>query len=251
MVELTDQQLSRYARQLILPEIDLQGQQRLLDSSILIVGAGGLGGPLAQYLCGAGVGRIRLADDDRIELSNLPRQVAFSEIDIGRFKVEVLAEQLSRANGDSEINPRTEKFNCETAAEMLGGVDLVIDATDSLQARLDIDRTTWRARLPWIKGSAVQLAGQWVAFDAHRQFGCYHCLVAEPAGADNASCNQLGILGPVAGLVAMQQSVMAIKILLGLPVPWGELHVADTWTGELLKMAITKRGDCPLCLSAR
>jgi molybdopterin/thiamine biosynthesis adenylyltransferase len=251
MVELTDQQLSRYARQLILPEIDLKGQQRLLESSVLIVGAGGLGCPLAQYLCGAGVGRIRLADDDRIELSNLPRQVAFSEMDIGRFKVEVLAEQLSRANGDSEINPRTEKFNSETAAEMLAGVDLVIDATDSLQARLDIDRTTWQARLPWIKGSAVKLAGQWAAFDAHRQFGCYHCVVTEPAGADTAGCTELGILGPIAGLVAMQQSVMAIKILLGLPVPWGELHVADAWTGELLKIAITKRGDCPLCLAAR
>jgi adenylyltransferase/sulfurtransferase len=154
MAELTDEQLTRYARQVILPEVDLEGQQRLLESSVLIVGAGGLGCPLAQYLAGAGVGRIRLADNDLVELSNLPRQVAFSESDIGRSKVEVLAGQLSRANGDTEIDLRVEKFDARSADDMLSGVDLVIDATDSLQARLDIDSTTRRAGLPWIMGSA-------------------------------------------------------------------------------------------------
>lgn len=251
MAELTDKQLTRYARQLLLPEVDLEGQQRLLDSSVLIVGAGGLGCPLAQYLSGAGVGHIRLADDDQVELTNLPRQVAFSESDIGRCKVEVLAEQLSRANGDIEIDPKTERFDSHTAPAMLSGVDLVIDATDSLRARLDIDRATLHAGLPWIMGSAVRVAGQWAAFDPNRQFGCYHCLITEPAAAENAGCAQLGILGPVAGLVAMQQSVIAIRLLLGLPVHWGELRVADVWSGEHWEMPITQRPDCPLCQSRR
>ena len=249
MAELTDKQLTRYARQVILPEVDLEGQQRLLESSVLIVGVGGLGCPLAQYLAGAGVGRIRLADNDLVELSNLPRQVAFSESDIGRPKVEVLAGQLSRANADTEIDLRVEKFDARSAGDMLSGVDLVIDATDSLQARLDIDSTTRRAGLPWIMGSAVRVAGQWVAFDAGRVYGCYHCLITEPAAADNAGCAQLGILGPVAGLVAMQQSVTAIRLLMGLTVRWGILHVADLWSGEYTAMSITKRLDCPLCLS--
>jgi molybdopterin/thiamine biosynthesis adenylyltransferase len=247
MVELTDKQLKRYARQLILPEVDLEGQQRLLGSGVLIVGTGGLGGPVAQYLSGAGVGQLRLADDDQVDFSNLPRQVAFDESDVGHSKVEVLAERLARANSDIAIDVRAEKFDAHTASAMLTGIDLVIDATDSLQARLDIDRATRAAGLPWIMGSAVRMAGQWVVFDAERQFGCYHCLITEPAAADSAGCDHLGILGPVAGLVAMHQSVMAIKLLLGLPVPWGELHIADPWSGQHVEMPITKRTDCPMC----
>jgi len=247
MAELTNKQLTRYARQLILPELDLEGQQRLFGSHVLIVGAGGLGGPVAQYLCGAGVGQLRLADEDQVDFSNLPRQVAFDESDIGQSKVEALAKRLARANSDIAIDACPEKFDARSASAMLMDIDLVIDATDSLQARLDIDRATRDAGLPWIMGSAVRMAGQWVVFDAHRQFGCYQCLITEPAAVDRAGCAQLGILGPVAGLIAMHQSVMAIKLLLGLPVPWGELHMADPWSNEYLAMPITKRTDCPIC----
>ncbi len=247
MVELTDEQLQRYARQLILPDVDLEGQQRLLSSGVLIVGAGGLGCPVAQYLSGAGVGRLRLADDDQVDFSNLPRQVAFDESDIGQSKVEALAKRLARANSDTAIDARPEKFDARTASAMLADIDLVIDATDSLQARLDIDNATHDAGLPWIMGSAVRMAGQWVVFDADRQLGCYHCLVTQPEATGGAGCAQLGILGPVAGLVAMHQSVVAIKLLLGLPVPWGELHIADPWSGEYLAMPITKRTGCPRC----
>ena len=251
MAELSDKQLSRYARQLILPEIDLDGQQGLLNSRVLIVGAGGLGCPLAQYLCGAGVGHIRLADDDRVELSNLPRQVAFSELDIGRFKVEALAEQLSRANGETKIESNTEKFQSDNALSLLADMDLVIDATDSLRTRLDIDRATREMGLPWIMGSAVRMAGQWAAFDADRQFGCYHCVITEPAVMEGPGCEQLGILGPVAGWVAMQQSMLAIRLLLGLSVPWGALNIADLWSGEHRELSMTKRPDCSLCQTPR
>ena len=247
MAELTDKQLTRYARQLILPEVDLEGQQRLLASHVLIVGAGGLGGPVAQYLSGAGVGQLRLVDDDLVDLSNLPRQIAFTESDIGHAKVEVLAGKLACANSDTTIDPRAERFDAHTAATLLADIDLVIDATDSLRARLDIDRATHHAGLPWIMGSAIKTAGQWIVFDADRQSGCYHCLITEPEVADSAGCAQLGILGPVAGLVAMHQSVMAIKVLLGLAVPWGELQMVDPWSGHYVEMSITKRKDCPLC----
>jgi molybdopterin/thiamine biosynthesis adenylyltransferase len=251
MGELTDQQLTRYARQLILPDVDLEGQRRLMDSSVLIVGAGGLGCPLAQYLSGAGVGHIRLADDDRVELSNLPRQVAFSESDMGRLKVEALAEHLSGANGDTKIDSRAQKFDADSASSMLSDMDLVIDATDSLGTRLEIDRATFHAGLPWIMGAAVRMAGQWVAFDADRQFGCYHCLITEPAEADGPGCAQLGILGPVAGLVAMQQSIVAIRLLLGLPVRWGALQIVDVWSGDHREITISKRPDCSLCRASR
>ena len=156
MAELTDSQLQRYARQLIVPQVDLEGQQRLHTARVLIVGAGGLGVPMAQYLAGAGVGFIRIADDDRIELSNLPRQVAYTEADVGRLKVDVLAERLRAGNAEVTVDARAVRFDADSASDLLDTVSLVLDATDSLQARQDIDCATRQVELPWIMGSAVR-----------------------------------------------------------------------------------------------
>ena len=161
MAGLSDNELKRYARQLVLPQVDLEGQARLKQSRVLIVGAGGLGTPSAQYLAGAGVGSIRIADDDRIELSNLPRQLAFTEQDIGQPKADVLAQRLRAANGEISVDTRVARFDEASASQLLEGVDLVLDATDSLQARLDIDRATFSLGRPWIMGAALRTSGQW------------------------------------------------------------------------------------------
>ena len=165
MAALSDKELARYARQLILPEVDLDGQAKLKRSRVLIVGAGGLGTPAAQYLAGAGVGSIRLVDDDHIALSNLPRQLAYTEDDLGQLKAEVLARRLRDANGEIAVDAYCVRFEGDTASKLLEGVDIVLDATDSLQARLDIDRATYAAKLPWVMGAAVGTSGQWAAFD--------------------------------------------------------------------------------------
>jgi len=247
VVDLTDRQLKRYARQLILPEIDLAGQQRLLASRVLIVGAGGLGVPMAQYLTGAGVGHVRIADDDLIELSNLPRQVAFSEQDVGEPKASVLCRQLGDLNSDTELDAKLIRFNRDSAQSLLQDVDLVLDATDSLRARLDIDRETYAAGLPWIMGTAVRRYGQWVAFDAERSRGCYHCLASNADVGDEAGCAQLGILGPVVALVSLQQSLLALRYLLGHTVSWGCIHNLDAWDAQLTQVVTAKRDDCPVC----
>lgn len=250
MAELTDSQLQRYARQLIVPQIDLEGQQRLQAARVLIVGAGGLGVPMAQYLAGAGVGFIRIADDDRIERSNLPRQVAYGEVDVGRLKVDVLAERLRAGNAEVTVDARAVRFDADSASDLLDTVSLVLDATDSLQARQDVDRTTRKSGLPWIMGSAVRTSGQWAAFDPQRRLGCYHCLMGDPIGAENRSCAEFGILGPVVGLVSLQQALWAIKFLIDETLPWAQLHIMDAWSGEQTQLALSVRPACPLCHSA-
>jgi len=247
MAALSDNELARYARQLILPEIDLAGQARLKQSRVLIVGAGGLGTPAAQYLAGAGVGSIRLVDDDHVALSNLPRQLAYVEDDIGELKVEVLARRLREANGEIAIEAHCARFSGDTASQLLDGVDIVLDATDSLQARLDIDSATYAAGLPWVMGAAVGTTGQWAAFDETRREGCYHCLMREPAASATRGCAELGILGPVVGLVALHQCLLVIRYLVGAGLPTGDLTVMDAWTGETRQLGLAVCEDCALC----
>jgi molybdopterin/thiamine biosynthesis adenylyltransferase len=247
MAALSDSELERYARQLILPEVDLEGQARLKESRVLIVGAGGLGTPAAQYLAGAGVGSIRLVDDDRIALSNLPRQLAYTEDDLGQLKVEVLSGRLGDANGEITVDAQCKRFDGDTASQLLDGVDIVLDATDSLQARLDIDRATYAAGLPWVMGAAVGTSGQWAAFDESRREGCYHCLMRELDSSENRGCAELGILGPVVGLVALQQSLLVIRYLVGSGLPTGCLHMLDAWTGENRQLGLAVCKNCVLC----
>lgn len=247
MAELTDRQLNQYARQLVLPQVDLEGQLKLQSSRMLIVGAGGLGVPLAQYLAAAGVGYLRLVDDDVIERSNLPRQVAFAESDIGQAKVDVLAARLRSNNADVELDTRLCRFESNNASALLEDIHLVVDATDSAEARLLIDRSTFDLRLPWIMGAAVRLAGQWTIFDADRQFGCYHCLMTDGSHDGAGGCAELGILGPVVGLVALQQALLAIKWCLGADLPWGRLQLLDAWGDEQTQISLMPRDDCPVC----
>ena len=247
MAGLSDNELKRYARQLILPQVDLEGQARLKQSRVLIVGAGGLGTPSAQYLAGAGIGTIRLVDDDRIELSNLPRQIAFTEQDVGQFKADVLAQRLRESNREISVDARVTRFGEDSASQLLEGVDLVLDATDSLQARLDIDRSSFTLGRPWIMGAALRTSGQWALFEGGRKWGCYHCLMDDEPQSEGGGCAELGILGPVVGLVALQQSLLAIKYLLGAEISSGHLHVMDAWTGEHRQIALSVRPDCVLC----
>lgn len=250
MAELTDRQLNQYARQLILPQVDLEGQLKLQSTRVLIVGAGGLGVPLAQYLAAAGVGYLRLVDDDVIERSNLPRQVVFAESDIGQAKVGVLAARLQSNNSDVDLDPRLCRFEPDSASALLEGIHLVVDATDSAETRRLIDRTTFNLTLPWIMGAAVRTAGQWAIFDADRKFGCYHCLMADGSHDGAGGCAELGILGPVVGLVALQQALLAIKWCLGADLPWGRLQLLDAWADEQTQISLMRRDDCPLCSDA-
>ena len=159
----------------------------------------------------------------------------------------MLARRLREANGEIAVDAHCARFNGDTAPALLEGVDIILDATDSLQARLDIDKATYAAGLPWVMGAAVGTSGQWAAFDEARREGCYHCLMREPDASENRGCAELGILGPVVGLVALHQTLLVIRYLVGAGLPTGDLTVMDAWTGETRQLGLAVCEDCELC----
>ncbi len=237
-------ELDRYSRQILVPGIDLEGQEQLANASVLLVGCGGLGCPLAMYLAAAGVGRITLCDNDTVELSNLPRQVAFVETDLGEAKARVLADRLRAMNSGIDVQAVTERFDGHSPLE---GVDLVLDASDSRQTRLTIEDSTRAARIPWVMGAAVQMSGQWLAFDAQRETGCYRCLAPEQGESDSGGCARLGVLGPVVGVVALMQATLALQFLAGQSLAWGRMTVYDFRTQEQRQLLLTPRKNCSGC----
>ncbi len=245
---MDDRQLERYSRQLIVPGVDLEGQEALALASVLIVGCGGLGTPVAMYLAAAGVGRIVLVDDDEVELSNLPRQIAYQESDVGFSKAFMLASRLGLMNQDIAVEFHETRFGEHNADQLLADVSMVIDATDNRATRLLIDAQTALRGIPWFMGAAVQMSGQNIAFSAHRSEGCYHCLSPESVTGSAGSCRELGILGPVVGSVALTQAMDAIKCITGCAeVPWGILRLHDFRKDESHRLVLGKQAHCPLC----
>ena len=242
-----DQDLERYSRQLLVPGFDFEAQQALGDAAVLIVGCGGLGCPVALYLAAAGVGSLRLVDDDKIEHSNLPRQIAYTEHDVGKYKADMLRDALKARNSAVNVQSVVGRFNDETALGLLDGVQMVVDASDSRATRALIDSYTARLGLPWVMGAAVQMSGQNMVFDAMRKYGCYHCIAPENTDVDG-SCTELGILGPAVGAVAMTQALDVIKLLSGCGQPaFGSLRIRDFRRDESYLLSVEKRGDCAVC----
>ena len=245
---MDDRDLERYSRQLLVPGLELEGQEALAGAHVLLVGCGGLGAAVGLYLAGSGLGRITLVDDDCVELSNLPRQIAFTEQDLGVAKAEAFGRRLRDMNRSLAVDVRVGRFDSGSAGDLLRSVDCVVDGTDNHSSRRLIDLETARRRIPWFMGAAVQMAGQNVAFSPDRGEGCYHCLAPESVAEGDNPCARLGILGPVVGSVAMQQVIDVIGWLAGVAVvPWGLLRQRDFRSGEAVSLPIGKRTDCPVC----
>ena len=245
---MNDSELERYSRQLLVPGFELEGQEALSAASVLIVGCGGLGALAAQYLVGAGLGHVVLVDPDRIELSNLPRQIAYTEADVGRFKAEVLAERLQRMNSEVTVTHHSLAFDETSGASLLTTIDAVLDGTDNHGTRLLIDRFTAHRELPWFMGAAVQMAGQNIAFKGLREEGCYHCLAPQQASVDAGGCAKLGILGPVVATVALRQVLDLIGALTGVAkVPWGVMRQYDFRANTTASLPLQRRVGCVVC----
>ena len=245
---MNDSELERYSRQLLVPGFELEGQEALGAASVLIVGCGGLGALAAQYLVGAGLGHVVLVDPDRIELSNLPRQIAYTEADVGRFKAEVLAERLQRMNSEVTVTHHSLAFDETSGASLLTTIDAVLDGTDNHGTRLLIDRFTAHRGLPWFMGAAVQMAGQNIAFTGLREEGCYHCLAPQQARVDAGGCAKLGILGPVVAAVALRQVLDLLGALTGVAkVPWGVMRQYDFRANTTASLPLQRRVGCVVC----
>lgn len=244
---MNDEWLERYSRQILLAEIDFAGQETITAGSVAIIGCGGLGSMIGLYLAGAGVGAITLIDDDVVEVSNLHRQLAFRETDLGKPKSEALACQLRALNRDVTVTAERYRFGTDSEHDeaSLTGVDLVLDATDNLETRHHIEVITRALGLPWIMGAATRLHGQVAAFSRSRKEGCYQCIAPATDAQRIADCRNEGVLGPVIGVIAAWQAQDALLCLAGKVAPaWGVLRVYDAQEQRIDKLAIGVAEGC-------
>lgn len=245
---LAPDELARYARQLALPEVGEAGQARLKAGRVLVVGAGGLGSPVALHLAGAGVGRIGLVDGDVVDVTNLHRQILYSARDVGRAKAEAAAERLRAVNPAIEVVAHAEAFAPANAARLVAGYDVVVDATDNFAARYLANDITVAQGKPLVHASVHRFEGQLAVFDA-RVGPCYRCAFPRPPPPELVpSCAEAGVLGVVPGLLGTLQASEALKLLLGIASPaLGRLVLVDAARLELVTLALRKDARCVAC----
>jgi sulfur-carrier protein adenylyltransferase/sulfurtransferase len=246
MVKTSD--LSRYDRQLTLPEVGLAGQERLRSARVLIVGAGGLGSPAALYLAAAGVGTIGVIDDDTVEISNLHRQILHGTPDIGRPKAASAADSIRRLNPDVQVKTHQERLSTRNADDVFAAYDLVVDGSDNYATRYAVNDACARLDKVWIYGSVERFSGQVSVFGAPGG-PCYRCIFPEaPAPGSTSSCEEIGVLGAVPGVVGSLQAVEALKWIVGAGEPLvGRLLQLDLHGGTMRLVQFERRVDCLAC----
>jgi len=248
MARLGPEQLERYKRHLLLDGVGPEGQEKLLAGSVLLIGAGGLGSPAALYLAAAGVGRIGIADFDRVDASNLQRQILYDTSDVGAAKTEVAERKLRALNPDVAIELHGAKLEAANAREVFARYDVILDGTDTFPSRyLASDLCVWLGK-PLVSGSVMRFEGQVAVFDARRG-PCYRCLFPEPPPPELApNCAEAGVLGVLPGAIGVLQATEVLKLLLGAGEPLiGRLLVYDALAMEFQTFRVPKDPDCAVC----
>jgi molybdopterin/thiamine biosynthesis adenylyltransferase len=243
-VSFSEDEIERYARHLVLSEVGGPGQQRLKAARVGLIGLGGVGAPAALYLAAAGVGTLRLIDDDAVSLSNLQRQIVFDTADVGRAKVIAGSETLAALNPHVGLEPRPERLTATNAAALIEGCDVVIDGTDDFGARFAVNAACLACRIPLVSGALGRWSGQVGVFHGGP---CYSCLVPEtPPDAD--TCSRVGVVGALAGVVGAMAALEAIKLIAGAGEPLsGRLLIYDGLSGTARTVRVAPDPDCPDC----
>jgi molybdopterin-synthase adenylyltransferase len=245
---LTDAQLMRYNRQILLHDFDIAGQERLQESRVLIVGLGGLGCPAALYLAAAGIGTLVLVDGDQVELSNLQRQIAHTDQSIGINKARSAAAAITALNPQVKLEVIEQRLTESAMPALVARVDLVLDATDNYPARFALNRACIAAGVPLVSGAAVRSEGQLAVFDPLRGGPCYRCLYTEGDADTALSCSESGVLAPLVGVIGSLQAMEALKVLAGFGEPLrGKLLLVDLRSMEFRNLRLPVRKDCPAC----
>lgn len=243
---MNDDQLLRYSRQIMLPDVDLDGQEKLLNARVLIVGLGGLGSPVAMYLAAAGVGHLVLADFDEVDLSNLQRQIIHNNDRIGHNKAQSAAQTLRALNPEVEITCITSKLDAASLKELVASVDVVADCTDNFAIRFAINAACVAANVPLVSGAAIRLEGQVAIFDSANNSPCYRCLYEE--NDDDLSCAANGVLAPLVGVIGSMQALETIKLIVSFGTNLaGRLLIFDARHSQWRELNLPRDPDCPVC----
>lgn len=240
----SDAAVERYARHLVLSEIGGPGQQKLAKARVLVVGAGGVGGPAGLYLAAAGIGTLTLVDDDVVSLSNLQRQIQFTDADIGQEKAGVAARRMALVNPHIQVEPRVLRLDASNAHSLVSAHDIVIDGSDNFETRLALNAACVEAGRPLVSGALGRWSGQVAVFSGQP---CYQCLVADvPPGAE--TCERLGVIGALTGVIGSMAALEAIKLITGAGQALiGRLLLFDGLTGKSRTVRIAADPACPIC----
>ena len=250
---LSDSQLERYARHIVLREVGGAGQRKLLSSKVLVLGAGGLGAPALLYLAAAGIGQIGIVDDDAVALSNLQRQVIHRSCDVGRAKTDSAADAIAALNPDVQVVRHHCRFDADNGAALLAGYDLLIDGTDNFATRFAANDACLALRRPLVSAAVGPFDGQLAVFKGYQpDLPCYRCLVPEAPPLNGGTCADEGILGALTGVMGSMAALEAIKELLGFGDSLaGRLLIYDALGARIRTIALNKDPACPACGAAR
>ena len=246
---MDDTQLLRYSRHILLSELGVDAQQRFGESHALIVGVGGLGNPVAQFLAAAGVGTLTLIDADRVDLTNLQRQILFDTSAVGRPKVEAAAARLAAVNPEVRVIQLADRVGLAALAPLAAAADVVADCTDNFATRHAVNRACVAAKKPLVSGAAIRFDGQIAVFDARDPANpCYHCLFGESDEFEETRCATMGVFAPLVGIVGATQAAEALKLLApaGRSLA-GRLLLIDALTMEWRELRVVKDPACPVC----
>ena len=250
---MDDDQLLRYSRHILLDDIGIEGQQRLRDARMLVIGAGGLGSPAALYLAASGVGTLTLVDDDTVDLTNLQRQILHGTPDIGDAKVASGARALGRLNPDVAIVQVAARADPARLATLVAAADVVLDCSDNFATRHAVNRACVAASVPLVSGAALRFDGQIATFDlradadAARRAPCYACLFPESDEVEETACATMGVFAPLTGIVGAMQAAEAAKLVIGLPTLSGRLMLLDARAMAWQTIALARDPGCAVC----
>ena len=246
---MNDDQLLRYSRHILLDDIGIEGQEKILASHAVVIGAGGLGSPAAMFLASAGVGRITLVDDDEVDLTNLQRQVAHTTSRIGAPKVESARATLLAINPDIEVIALRERVSGARLAEIVRGATVVLDCCDNFATRHAVNRACFAHGVPLVSGAAIRFDAQLSVYDPRNGASpCYACLFPEGQRFEDAACSTMGVFAPLVGIAGSMQAAEALKLITGAGVPLvGRLAMLDGRRMDWTTIAVARDPQCPIC----